>query len=627
MNAREKMKAWSVSVQVCVCLCVANVLCFHALASTDDNAQVLDAARRRIDAGQYQVARELLRPYLEAPSPKSDEVEYLAALLSFAEPDPDTAEATVRSFVKRYPYSEFAPISLYRLAQFFQMDAKDPARSIRIYSDYFMAYPDHRMADKARLGYISALLDAGRYDRAGIVIKQAEAIHEYAGEEKNSLERFKEIVAQNTSPKRAPAATWTDNPPRANPSAPSAAVSNVNNVNTRPPLPALPPPLSVVAPAPAPATVQSAWQLVPSSSTDRPKIARARPIAVREDTGAKNRGVFVPPRAITIEPYILVYFKKADIDEVLKSYSRELGLTLKKDVNVQAKITMTPKPRLLNRTQALSLLSSVLELQGYTMVGAGDTFAILPAAEPVMPGTQFVTFGAGVSDEVPAIAPPTADFSSATTAVVVPEEDVAALSASAPSAASVPPASSTAPAGTPAKQVAGEWIKIHALSHANAENMERFLHALIERGVDSGISATVPVRAAVIRADRMSNSVVVAGPPDVQDAFESLIEKLDYEGFSEFQIQVVPLRFARAAELADKFRNIIDAENRTQRDSTVLPILVQSDNRMNSLLISSSSQRLMKTFTDLAAQLDQPVLSPQLKQIRSLSDIHLSAAP
>lgn len=544
---------------------------FSGISFATDNADVLAEVRRRIDVGQYQAARDLLSPYLNDPSARSDEVEYLVALLAFAEPDPAAADLAIRSFVKRRPFSKFAPLALYRLAQFYQVEVRNPHESIRAYSDYFMGYPMHHLSDKAHLGFIAALIDVGQFARAKTAIWQARAIHDYVGMDRAALSRFEEFVTKELEAgKPEKKAKEKKEKPAAKDTKPKLAMAKALAFRQEAPVPPEP----------------------PEEKPSRDKIKITEPVG--------------PQREVGIEAYILVEFRNTDIDEILKTYSRELGLKFKKDMNVHGKISLTPKPRLLNRRQALSLLESVLQLKGYTMADSGDMLVILPAEKARKAGAGFVAFVDGETQVVEAPKPP-------------PEIVASTAEEAAPDKVHVP-TPSDAPAARQTAAVVDmpqDWIKIHTLSHANAERLNSFLQMLLARGVDSGLPSAKPLQSALIRADRMSNSIVVVGTGEVQEMIESLIQKLDYEGFSEFEVQIIPVKFARAQELAEKFRNIIEWENRTRDDSGLLPILIQADARMNALLLSSSSQRLMKRFSDLTAELDQPVVSPYLRQLEN----------
>ncbi len=151
-----------------------------------------------------------------------------------------------------------------------------------------------------------------------------------------------------------------------------------------------------------------------------------------------------------------------------------------------------------------------------------------------------------------------------------------------------------------------ESLNVYPLKQANAEKLSGFLETLLAKGLVAPSVEGVPSRPGVVSADRITNSIVVLGSRAFHDVISPLIEKLDYEGFSAFRVQVIPLKYAQAADLAPKFENIVARGLGPRGEAFSNQILIQADARLNALLIASVSQSLLKTMASLSAALDRP---------------------
>lgn len=314
-----------------------------------------------------------------------------------------------------------------------------------------------------------------------------------------------------------------------------------------------------------------------------------------------------PARPIALEPYVIMDFRNVDLGEILSSMSQDLGVTFIKDPEVQGKMTIVQKPRLMTRSQALPVLESALKAKGYDMIFSQNAYHVVP------PNKRFVKSSEDVRASPKPEKPESPIVDSARLRETIAQEQE-------------PPLVEW-PLGLESSSPREEWVKVYSLKEATAERLAGFLNTILEREMKRVSSAGSEPSAVVISADRMTNRLVVVGPKAFHDSILPLIQKLDYKGFSDFQVRVIPLKHALAADLAAKFDNIVKSEFPGRSDSAPAPILFQADARLNSLILSSSSQSLLKTFGDLAEVLDQPTplkqfLEPpgRIKSLESLQD-------
>ncbi|OGH58321.1 MAG: hypothetical protein A3G34_16925 [Candidatus Lindowbacteria bacterium RIFCSPLOWO2_12_FULL_62_27] len=614
---------------------------------------VLDQARLLIDAGQPESAREILSSYISSGGVQKDHAEYLAALTSFADTDPEVPRRAVETFRKKFPNSKYAPMAMYRLGQFYRVTLRDPDRAIQVYSQFIQQFPKETLARDAHLWLSSALIDGGQYDRAVSTIHQALSIYEYSPQDRNVLEGLLDFAKQSTQ------------------RTVSSAAGGVT-VDVRPSVATAPAGAAPVEPVEAP-------ERVPARDVRPDRTAPSAPTADRRAAADRLES--------ETEPGVLMNYRDADIDDVLNSLAEELGLTFIKDEEVQGKITVI-NPRKLTSTEAMHLFESILELKGYAMVRSGSVYKILPAQKSHTRGldvypsetpppredrpvTKIIRLNQALAQDVVQTLQPllgdagTLQADLAKNSIILTGmgsnvfrlESVArsidgagasdqheAVALKFLSAAEALPLvqrllATTQPENLGSlKLVAGptpvylfavgpmemifkvrdivklidvpgykeESLKVYALKQANAEKLAGFLETLLAKGLAGTTPEGAPSRPGVVSADRMTNSIVVLGSRAFHDIIGPLIDRLDYEGFAAFRVQVIPLKHAGAADLAQKFENIVARGMGPRGEAYSNQILIQADARLNALLIASTSQSLLKTLGSLASALDRP---------------------
>lgn len=615
-----------------------------------DNESVLNQARVLIDAGQPESARDLLLSYIAGRGKRMDYAEYLYALTTFSDTDPETPQAAVETLRRKYPDSKYAPMAMYRLGQFYRSALRDPARAVKVYSHLLQSYPKDTLAKDAQMWLASALIDAGQYDRAMAAIHQALAMYDYSAQDKNVLDGLLDFARQSTRQQPGGGVTVDVRPSSAqvgNPARPAAE-------------PVFPPAEPVRTPSP---------YFPPSPPKEEPPPAPAEP-AIEES----GRTVFMN-------------YRDADIDDVLNSLAQQLGLTFIKDEEVQGKITVI-NPREMSPMEALHLFESILELKGFAMVRSGNVYKIIPARKSYIKGldlyasdqpaprddrpvTKVIRLLHSLAPDIVQVLQPLigdagsvqADLSKNSVvltgmasnlfrleSIVHAIDDAGSLDQreayklSYLSAAEALPLvqklmATTQPENLGSmKLVAGptpvylfavgpmeiilkvrdivklidvpsyreESLKVYPLKQANAEKLAGFLETLMAKGLAGATVEGAPTRPGIVSADRMTNSLVVLGSRAFHDIIAPLIEKMDYEGFSAFRVQVIPLKYANAADLSTKFENIVARGLGPRGEAYSNQIIIQAEPRLNALLVASASQSILKTLTSLAGALDKP---------------------
>lgn len=660
MNAEQDAgRLYRVGIAILFAVAVIGV---PAAAEVIESEALLDQARILIDAGQPESAREILANYLVTGGTQKDYASYLVVLSRFSDTDAESPRVAVEEFRLRFPDSKYSAMALFRLAQFFRMTMRDPNRALQIYSQFLAEYPSDPRSPEAHLWLASSMIDAGQFDRAISTIHQAMSVHSYGRQEKMLLESLLDFARLNTA--RAPAGGVTIDVAPSEASGAQAISAKEGSSGE----PVVQPRIPVREDESRSPAISESPSAVPER---RPDVAIAQPAASEE-----------------IESMVMMNFRDADIDDVLKKLSVELDLTFIKDDAVQGKITVI-NPRPMVRWEAVHLLESILELKGLAMVRSGSVYKILPAAKSVTKGldlypndrpvtpedrpiTKVVNLQHALAQDVSRVLKPLVgadgslqtDHSKNSVILTGMASNVARLESIARaidgagegdqheafrlrflSASEALPLiqkflSTTQPENLGAlKIVAGptpvylfaigprnmmikvrdvvklidvpgyreESLKVYSLREANAEKLGGFLETLLAKGLAGpGSPEGAPTRPGVVNADRITNSIVVLGSRAFHDVIAPLIEKLDYEGFAAFRVQVVPLQYANAVDLAAKFEVIVARGLGPRGEAYSNQILIQADARLNALMIASVSQSLLKTLASLAVALDRP---------------------
>jgi general secretion pathway protein D len=253
-----------------------------------------------------------------------------------------------------------------------------------------------------------------------------------------------------------------------------------------------------------------------------------------------------PARPVAGAP-ITLNFKDADIDSVVGAFGHLLNRTFVIDPRVRGKVTLeTPRP--VSPQAAYELLQSTLRLQGFSIVETGSISRVVPEADAKLQSGPVTAGGAA------------------------------------------------APGGDRVV------TQIFRLTYESASNLVPVLRPLISPNN-------------TIVAYPSNNSLVITDYAANLQRLGRIISTLDSPAAGE--IEVLPMRHALATDVAVQVNRLLDETGRAGAGgtpgTTVDPgqrVVVVADNRINAILLRSSSASRMNLAKGLIARLDQPSSEP-----------------
>ena len=334
------------------------------------------------------------------------------------------------------------------------------------------------------------------------------------------------------------------------------------------------------------------------AAAPRVKVARgASDAAGASNPNAANKGT--------------LNFVDADIESVIAAIGDYTNTTFIIDPRVKGKINLvSDKP--LTKAQAFQLLTSVLRMQGYTVVTGPGYSKVVPEADaklqsgPIQGGAvrgdQIATQVFHLSFESasnlamvlrPLIAPNnTINANPGNNTLVITDYAENLLRLGKIIAALDTPAS-----GEP---------EIIPIRHAAAGDIAAMVNKLLETSTQVGESGRL-----ILQAESRSNSVILRAPSEARARLaKSLIEKLDQPTAQPGNVHVVYLRNAEAAKLAVTLRAVISAD--TAAPAAGQPATaaagaggaagaIQADATTNTLIITASEP----VYRNMRAIIDQ----------------------
>lgn len=283
---------------------------------------------------------------------------------------------------------------------------------------------------------------------------------------------------------------------------------------------------------------------------------------------------------------ILLNFQDASIEAVLKHLSEVTGLTIIKPSEVEGRITVISRQSL-SVEQAVQLINSVLNVQGFAAVRTGDVLKLIPLSEvstagiPVAVGadpqlipetdeviTQVIPLRSVqapqlVDDLRPLIAPSAVLTANADSNTVVITDTAARVRRLV-----------TVIAAIDRSQVGAMDVRVFPLQYARAtdaaqlvneifgsgeragqrNSREERIRAFMRRGRgggngDDSSESTLPGQTLQASADDRANAVVVSGAPELLDVVERVLSELDTNQASTQGVFIYPVKNGDAANL------------------------------------------------------------------------------
>ena len=141
-------------------------------------------------------------------------------------------------------------------------------------------------------------------------------------------------------------------------------------------------------------------------------------------------------------------------------------------------------------------------------------------------------------------------------------------------------------------------IQVVNLNFAKASELAATITQLITTTADPKTAATAGKVS--IQAFDAINSLVISAPDDQYGKIQALIDELDIEREVKGDVNVIPLKYAKAEDLADILKDL--TANATKGSAG--EFTVQADEASNSLIIKTSGQQL-KTVESVVEKLDK----------------------
>jgi general secretion pathway protein D len=271
-------------------------------------------------------------------------------------------------------------------------------------------------------------------------------------------------------------------------------------------------------------------------------------------------------------------FVGADIESVARAIGHYTGNTFVIDPRVKGTINLVSE-HAINKQQAMELLSSILRLQGFTLVRTPNYIKIVPEADAKLQAapTQIGKLrGDQIATEVyvlnhqsanslvtvlrPLISPNNTIVADTVNNTLVITDYVDNLKRLARIIATL---------DTPANAA----IEVITLEHAIAMDLAVTVNRLLDTGsTPAAPAAQTDSGRVLVLADARTNSLIIRAPNAARvNLARALISKLDQPTTLPGNVHVVYLRNAEATKLAQVLRAVVASESSTASSSTATP--------------------------------------------------------
>ena len=347
--------------------------------------------------------------------------------------------------------------------------------------------------------------------------------------------------------------------------------------------------------------VRSAGQILTASAST---IATAEP-PVFEPTVKMSVLADNPDMA---DELISVNFDQVDIRTVLKTIGDIIGINFVVDAGVSGNVTVM-SPTKIRLGELYNVLESILEVNGYAAVPAGDFVKIIPKANAARHSLQ-VRIGSNPSEipmgdsVVTQIVPLTYADAAEVSQIIQPLLAKDAQMSTYPRTNSIvitDTSSNIHHAAQIIKQldVAGleKQVNVFSLEYASAQVLSEQITGIMQKSKSAsgqmGNSRSVPRvdTGMKIMPDARTNSLIVVANSQDTETIERLIEKLDVQRpTGANNVHVVYLKNAQPKEVAESLTGALANLRITGALEGTQPVQVTADEGTNALIIAASAQ-------------------------------------
>jgi general secretion pathway protein D len=375
-------------------------------------------------------------------------------------------------------------------------------------------------------------------------------------------------------------------------------------------------------------TAVSKVNALPSEKAQVRSIAEISPpsgktISAAQPAGGSETSVNLPAldKPGMADELISVNFDQVDIRTVLKTIGDITGINFVVDENVHGTVTVM-SPTKIRLGEVYRVLESILEVQGYAAVPAGDLVKIVPKAEAAKRNLQ-VRVGSDPSliPQNDSIVTQIIPLNYANAAEV--GQIIQPLLGTGSQMTTYPTTNSIVITGTSSNihhiamiiqklDVPGskEQVTVMGLQYASAQVLSEQITGIMEKS--KGASAqTARTRSASqtetgmkILPDVRTNSLIVVANAQDTETVRKLIEQLDVQRpVGTTNVHVVYLKNAQAKEVAQSLTTAMTNLKIAGALETTQPVQVTADEGTNALIIAASAQDF-EVIADIVEKLD-----------------------
>jgi general secretion pathway protein D len=304
-----------------------------------------------------------------------------------------------------------------------------------------------------------------------------------------------------------------------------------------------------------------------------------------------------------------VNFKDAELEELVRFVAQVTGKTIVVDPKTKGRVqVISSQP--LNRQQLYDLFLSILDVNGFAAVEAGNVVKIIPSRDARSAGAPVTAGGRETSEVVTEVI----QLQNVAAATLIPvlrplAPQQAHMAAYGPSNAII--VSDTAVNIARIREVIARIDKaavasadVVRLQHASAEDMVRMLEQLEKAGAPQG---QPDIKALTLVADKRTNSVLVSGDEMQRARIRALIRNLDMPLAQSGNARVIYLQYAKAKSVAEVLNKVLQNVEKAAPGQAATAgqgkAAVEADEGTNSLIITAPAD-IMSTLLNIVTRLD-----------------------
>ena len=289
-------------------------------------------------------------------------------------------------------------------------------------------------------------------------------------------------------------------------------------------------------------------------------------------------------------PRITLNMRNADIGSVLEWLAETSGKRVVIDPRVRGTVTILARDPM-TADEAFRVVIASLGVYGYAAIDQGDVLEIVPAANVRTGATRFLESLDENSADLPVNEVirlgflPAEQMASTLKPMMPPQAGIVALPGQ-NALLITDVASGVKRISRIARELDNSGsmeFDAVALQHAAAPEMLKVLEGMLGKSAGAGLQLV---------ADERSNSILLAGPPEMRAKVRELVSRLDQPQISEGSIQVVYLHYLKASEMVPLLKGILEQKDAKGAPTKTAAVSIESSDSTNALVINAPPDRL-----------------------------------